>query len=66
MILQSVTHHIETNTLEAVFVEPKLGLEGEVVAFERVKCQSYSTEQRAAFIADTAAPHYADMAGWPE
>lgn len=66
MILQSVTHHIETNTLEAVFVEPKLGLDGEVASYERVKCQSYSSEQRADFVADTAAPHYADLAGWPE
>jgi hypothetical protein len=65
MILQSVTHYIETNTLEAVFVEPKLGQEGEVVSLDRVKCQSYSIEQRADFVADTGAPQYADLAGWP-
>jgi hypothetical protein len=65
MILQSVTHYIETNTLEAVFVEPKLGQEGEVVSLDRVKCQSYSSEQRADFVADTGAPQYADLAGWP-
>lgn len=64
MILQSVTHYIETNSLEAVFVEPKLGLEGEVVSMDRVKCQSYSSEQRADFVADTGAPQYADLAGW--
>lgn len=65
MILSSVTHHIESNTLEAVWLELKLDAEGEPLSYERAKCQSYSSEQRAEFVTDTSAPQYADLAGWP-
>lgn len=65
MRLQSVTHYLDTNTLEAVWVEDKFSAEGERVAIERVKCHSYSPEQRAEFMADTGAPQYADLANWP-
>lgn len=64
MRLQSVTHHIDSNTLEAAWVEDKFNLEGELVAIVRVKCHSYSPEQRAVFVADTGAPQYADLANW--
>ena len=65
MILASVTHHIESNTLEAVWLELKADAEGNPLSYERVKCQSYSPEQRAEFVADTGAPQYADLANWP-
>lgn len=61
MMLSSVTHYIETNTLEAVW----LRLRNDESGYDRVKCQSYSSEQRAEFVADTGAPQYADLAGWP-
>lgn len=56
MILASVTHHIESNTLEAVWLELKLDTEGRPVVYERVKCRAYSSEQRAEFVADTGKP----------
>lgn len=65
MNLASVTHHIESNTLEAVWLELKMDTNGDPLSYERAKCQSYSAEQRAAFVADTGAPQYADLAGWP-
>lgn len=65
MILASVTHHIESNTLEAVWHVLKTDENGEPQGYERVKCQAYSKEQRAEFVADTEAPQYADLAGWP-
>lgn len=64
MILYSVTHYIDTNTLEAAWIEPAMGENGELERYERVKCQSYSSGQRDEFIADTGAPQYADLAGW--
>jgi len=64
MILASVTHYIESNTLEAVWLEEKLDAEGNVQSYERAKCQAYSSEQRAEFVADTGKPEYADLAGW--
>lgn len=65
MNLTSVTHHIESNTLEAVWLELKLDANGDPISYERAKCQSYSAEQRADFVTDTGAPQYADLAGWP-
>lgn len=65
MILSSVTHHIESGTLEAVWLEEILDSEGQPLRFDRAKCQSYSSEQRAEFVADTGEPKYADLAGWP-
>lgn len=65
MNLASVTHHIESNTLEAVWLELKTDADGNPLSYERAKCQSYSAEQRAEFVADTGAPQYADLAGWP-
>lgn len=66
MILASVTHHVESNTLEAVWLELVLDAEGNPLGYERVKCQAYSSEQRAMFVADTGAPQYADLAGWTQ
>ena len=66
MMLASVTHHIESNTLESVWLELKLDAEGNPQGYERAKCQSYSSEQRSEFIADTGKPEYADLAGWPQ
>lgn len=66
MILKSVTHYIDTNTLEAVWLSDVLDQEGNVVGYERAKCQAYSSEQRAEFIADTGKPEYADLAGWEQ
>lgn len=65
MILASVTHHIESNTLEATWLELKTDTDGNPLSYERAKCQSYSSEQRAEFVADTGAPKYADLANWP-
>lgn len=64
MILSSVTYHLGSNTLEAVWLEEILDSDGQPIRFDRVKCQSYSSEQRAEFVADTGAPEYADLAGW--
>ena len=65
MMLSSVTHHIESNTLEAAWVEMKTDADGNPLGYGQVKCQSYSAEQRAEFVADTGAPQYADLANWP-
>ena len=62
MILSSVTHYIESNTLEAAWLELRQDGSG----YDRVRCTAYSSEQRAEFIEDTGAPEYADLAGWPE
>lgn len=64
MNLVSVTHHIESNTLEAVWLELKTDSDGNPLSYERAKCQSYSDEQRAEFVLDTERPQYADLAGW--
>lgn len=64
MILSSVTHHIESNTLEAVWLELKMDAGGNPLSYESAKCQSYSSEQRAEFVADTGAPQYTDLARW--
>lgn len=66
MILSSVTHDIATNTLEASWLELKADAGGKPVSYERAKCRSYSSDQRAEFVADTGSPQYADLAGWPE
>lgn len=66
MILSCITHHLESNTLEAVWLELELDAEGEPQGYKRAKCRSYSPEQRAEFVADTGAPQYADLAGWPQ
>ena len=60
MILFSVTHDINSNTLEATFVEE---VEGEL---KRVKCRNYSVEQKAEFLADCGVEgqKYVDMANW--
>jgi len=65
LILSSVTHHIESNTLEASWLQLILDSNENPLRYEQVKCQSYSSEQRAEFVADTGAPQYADLAGWP-
>lgn len=65
MILASVTHHIESNTLEAAWLKEVIDADGAVTGYERAKCQAYSAQQRAEFVADTGAPQYADLAGWP-
>lgn len=65
MKLHSVTHYLNTNSLEAAWTEERFDENGELTAIERVKCQSYSSEQRAEFVADTGAPQYADLANWP-
>lgn len=66
MILASVTHHIQSNTLEAVWLKEITDAEGSVTGYERAKCQAYSAEQRAEFVADTGKAEYAELAGWPE
>ena len=65
MILASVTHHIESNTMEAVWLDLKTDADGNPLSYERAKCQIYSSQQRSEFVADTGAPKYADLAGWP-
>lgn len=66
MILASVTHHIESNTLEAAWYELKLDAEGNPESYDRVKCKAYSAAQREQFVIDTGKPEYADLAGWPQ
>ena len=66
MILASVTHYLESNTLEAAWLELKLDEEDNPQGYERVRCTAYSSEQRAEFVADTGKPEYADLAGWSE
>lgn len=66
MIISSVTHHVESNTIEVVWLELKSDADGNPHGYERAKCKSYSAQQRFEFVADTGMPEYADMAGWPE
>lgn len=58
--LASVTHDTQTNTLEASWLE----LVGEEL--KRVKCRSYSAEQKDEFLIDCGADgqKYVTLAGW--
>ena len=64
MFLASITHDVRTNTLEAKWLEEVKDSEGSVVSYQQAKCQSYSSEQKAEFDADTGTTKYSDMAGW--
>ena len=59
-----MTHHIDSNTLEAVWLELKTDADGNHMSYDSAKCQSYSDDQRVEFVADTDTPQYADLAGW--
>jgi hypothetical protein len=65
MILTSITHYLDSNTLEAVWMQEVYDAEGQLVGYERAKCHSYSAPQRGQFIEDTGCGGYADLAGWP-
>ena len=59
MTLLSVTHYLDSNTLEAVWVE----VQGDG-SLKRVRCHSYSSEQKQEFIDETGEPKYTELAGW--
>ena len=58
--LASVSHDIQTNTLEATWLEQT------ETELKRVKCRNYSAEQKDEFLADAgeAGQKYVDLAGW--
>ena len=58
--LASVSHDIQTNTLEATWLEQT------ETELKRVKCRNYSSEQKDEFLADAgeAGQKYVDLAGW--
>jgi hypothetical protein len=58
--LATVCHDLKSNTLEAVWLEET---ENEL---KRVKCQSYSVDQKDEFLADCGddGQKYADLVGW--
>ena len=58
--LATVTHDIQSNTLEAVWLE----LVGEQL--ERIKCRNYSVEQKDEFLADCGkdGQKYVILANW--
>ena len=58
--LATICHDIKSNTLEAIWLDET---ETEI---KRVKCQSYSAEQKDEFLADCGVDgqKYVDLAGW--
>lgn len=64
MIISSVTHHVPSNTLEVVWQEIKTDEEGTPISYERVRCQSYSSDQKSEFVADTGESKYVELVGW--
>jgi hypothetical protein len=58
--LAAVCHDIQSNTLEATWLQ-NTGTE-----LRRVKCRNYPVEQKGEFLADTgdAGQKYVAMAGW--
>jgi hypothetical protein len=58
--LATVTHDIQSNTLEAVWLE----LVGEQL--ERIKCRNYSVEQKDEFLTDCGedGQKYVILANW--
>ncbi len=58
--LATVTHDINSNTLEALWLEQT------ETELKRVKCRNYSEDQKQEFLDDTApdGQKYVDMAGW--
>lgn len=66
MFLAYVTHDLINNTLEAVWLNPVKGADGEVVAYDRIKSRNYSPEQKDEFLADCGpdAEKYTRLAGW--
>ena len=63
MYLKFVKHDILTNTLEATWFNDTVDELGNVRK-ESVRCQSYSSEQKADFNSDTGTTKYTKMAGW--
>ena len=66
MQLQYICHYVDTNTLEAGWILPVLGVEGEVIRYESSKVRSYSAEQKSEFEADVGeiGASYTALAGW--
>ncbi|CAB4172721.1 hypothetical protein UFOVP1470_28 [uncultured Caudovirales phage] len=71
--LSTVTHDIKSNTLEAIWLEEVLDVDGNLVELKRskggpadrpVKSRNYSSEQKAEFDADTGTTKYSELAGW--
>lgn len=64
--LKFITHDLENNTLEAIWLEAILDVDGNVQEYRRVRCENYSAEQKADFLAacGEGADKYTTMAGW--
>ena len=66
MFLAFVTHDVNNNTLEAVWMDSVLDADGNLIKYENVKNRNYSPDQKSEFIADCGdgSDKYTTMAGW--
>jgi hypothetical protein len=64
--LAAICHDINSNTLEATWVEVVLDDNGQPKELRRTKCRNYSAEQKDEFLADCGADgqKYVTMAAW--
>lgn len=64
--LAFVTHDLQSNTLEATWLQQLNDMDGNPVELRRVKCRNYAPEQKAEFEADcgSSSVKYIKMAGW--
>lgn len=64
--LAAVCHDIKSNTLEATWLEQVLDSNGDPLELKRVKCHTYSADQKSEFLADCGADgqKYVAMAQW--
>jgi len=64
--LAAICHDINSNTLEATWLEVVLDENGQPKELKRTKCRNYSIEQKNEFIADCGenAQKYVTMASW--
>jgi hypothetical protein len=68
VILKFIKFDLENRTLEAQWFEQVLGADGEVVSSQSCRCENFSKEQRAEFLAEVGdSPAYVavlDALGW--
>ncbi len=65
MILKFIKFDVENNTIEAQWVEPQLDVDGNPVSFVSCRCENFSADQKAEFLAEVEGGQaYADAMGW--
>lgn len=65
MILNYIKHEVRTNTAEVSWVEIENDAEGNPLREVQVKCQNYSADQKADFLAEVeGAAGYITVLGW--